>query len=506
MNKTSATFTLVMCACGLMLGHTASRNADSNKTGKEVAEERSPVRSGPDRSGSTPVALAPPLPDTRSAETVESLAAQGASASYADLAVWLVDADAAEIAAYWESGKEAKLDGDKERLIFLNWTRLDPQAAISAVAGTDRAGMAWWAWAANDPKAALASGSGDRLKDVARGIGEFQPKWLMENFDQIPEAVRQDALGGLLTWKENEDPAATLDFLKQQGSPFNATLFRTFCRKDPWAAYDWLQKNKRNGFVSDRALDTLLDAMKSSHPDDLDRLAAMTPSGQVKRKVEDFVFESLLARDPEEALKRAKGMDAPLVAALRLGQVGASVLATDPEKAFGIGADILASGLSDLNPGKKIETGDGNSMSYSADDESPALKFLDSLMAKDPARVMEMAMAGMEGKVTPTFQNFCHNWSTTDLTAYSKWVDTLQDPQARVTAATRVITALSSGGRFEEAAALAARDPAKYQGGLYQLTSDWSQSNPEAVAAWLESTEMDGELKGQLKSFIGINK
>lgn len=504
MNKTSATLTLVMCACGLMLGYTANRKAAEGRPRDPVTTAAKSVRTGPRKAGEAATPQVFPSKDTRSSENLDSLIAQGADASYADLTLWLVDADAGEIAAYWESSRDGKLDGDRERLIFLNWTRLDPQAAIAAVAGTNRAGMPWWAWAASDPKAALASGNGERLKDVARGIGEFQPKWLMENFSQIPEAVRQDALGGLLTWKENEDPVATLDFLKTQDIHFNRALFRTLALKDPWAAYDWLQKNKGAETKSAGALDVLLETMKSSHPDDLNRLAAMTPSGALKRKVDDFVFGSLLAKDPEAALVRAKAIEAPFVAVSRLGQVGNSCLATDPEKAFGIGRDILAYGLESLVPSKQIDLGNGNSTNIWDSNENTASTFINSLMAKDPVRVMEMTTAGMKG-VSSTFQTLCSNWSNQDLAAYRNWADSLTDPQVRNSAARHVVTGLSSQGRFEEAAELATSDYNKYAGALHQLASDWGQRDPAAAAAWLDSAEFNQELKGQLKTYIRNN-
>lgn len=494
MNRTSATFTLVMCTCGLLLGYTVNRKEKDTPQGSGPTKDSRSARPESHEAISSASPLAPPLPETRSAESLETLIALGGDATYAGITTWLLDADAREIAAYWEASKDGKLDGDKQRLVFLNWTRLDPQAAIAAVTGTDKAGMAWWAWAASDPQAALSAAGGDRLTDVARGIGEFQPKWLMEHFDEMPEEAKQPSLNGLLTWKENEDPVATLDFLKQQGIPFNAALFRTLARKDPWAAFDWLQENSGTE-PGGGAVDILVDTMKSGHPEDLERLAAMTPSGAMKRKMEDAIFSNLLATDPEAAREQAKAMEAPLMAAARLAQVGTSLLATDPERAFGIGADILAASPDHLAPLMRIDD-----IAWSTG-ESSAETFMDSLMIKDPVRTLDMTTAGMKDGST-TFRTLCGKWADRDLPAFAEWVNRQTEPKVRDAATGQVISRLTSLGQFQEAAEWAVRGSASTPGHLHHIASEWGQSNPAAASEWLESVDIPENVRENLKTYI----
>ncbi|RYD49658.1 MAG: hypothetical protein EOP85_01210 [Verrucomicrobiaceae bacterium] len=507
MNRTSAAFTFVMAACGLLLGYSANRRSWEHSLRDEATMESESARPSSRRHEdfSQPNTPQHQLQGTRSAETLETLVAKEGGATYADIALWLVDADAGQIAAYWESCKDGKLDGDRERLIFLSWTRLDPNAAVAATASTDRAGMAWWAWAASDPMTALASAGDDRLEDVARGIGEFQPKWLMANFHHIPEAVRRNAVGGLLTWKENEDPAATLDFLKEHEFGFNKTLFRTLCLKDPWAAYDWLQKNESGDSKANSAMDTLLETMRSAHPDDLERLGAMAPSGRMKRKVEDFIFASLLEKDPESALAEAKDIEAPAVAAIRLAQVGKSLMKTDPDKAFEVGSMILATGPQNLVPFKQMEFANGTNMSLWDNNEQSTQEFIESLLSKDPARTMEMTIDGMKG-VTSTFHSLCGKWCSQDTEAYSAWVDTQKNPEIRSAAERYLIMTLSSQGRFQEAADRATGAAAGGGSTLTQLAIDWGKSDPTAAAAWLESADIDEEQREQLGNHIKSGK
>lgn len=503
MNKTPATISLVMCVLGLLVGFNAKRQISGTIKAKDAVSASKPERQSSREPTARGNAVATPLPKIHSEETLETMIAQGESATYAGLALWMLDASGPDIAAYWEFRKNGKLDGDMKRLLFINWTRLDPQAAIASTAGTKDATIPWWAWASHDPQAALSAADPDRLKDVARGIGEFQPEWLREHFDLIPEEAQREALNGLMTWKEDGDHVATLDFLKKHGIDFHSNLFRTLARKDPWAAYDWLQKNDKLNPGEYGPIDILLDTMKSTHPDDLERLAAMTPSGALKRKMEDAIFNNLLLNDPEAALAKAKATDAPLVAAGRLGQIGLSLLGSDPEKAFGIGADILAVSPESLAPEMRIEN-NGNSSSWNGD-KSTAEKFLSSLLLKDPARTLELTTTGSEA-VSKPFRELSEEWAERDLTAYTNWVNRQTDPRIQDAAAGQVVRQLATQGHFQEAVQWALGGEAPERRYLSSLTRQWARSDRGEASVWLESADLPEAMKGKLRNLINSNE
>lgn len=498
--KPAVIFAIAMGALGLFAGYFANK-----QTPGEINPEAVPLVLKPEkRSSNTPLPeekVSPTsLPQVHSEETLETLIAQGENASYAGLALWLIDASEPDIAAYWESRKSGKLSGDIKRLIFHNWTRLDPQAAITAVAGTSDAMTPWWTWAAHDPRAALAAAGPDQMKSVANGIGQLQPEWLREHFDLIPEEVRSDALNGLMNWKEDSDHVATLDFLKEHGIGFHTNLFKTLARKDPWAAYDWLEKNDKLDSRDNGPVDVLLAAMKSGQPDDLERLAAMTPPGALQRKIEDALFESLLATDPEAALIRAKSTDAPLIAARRLAKIGTSLLASDPGKAFGIGTDIIAASPDQVAPKKQIET-DRGSTSWGAED-SAAMTFMESLLVKDPERTLEMTTTGNQ-TVTQTFRELSGKWAERNLVEFTEWVNRQPAGPVRNAAASSVVNQLSNQGHFQEAAEWAmSGDP----GSLYSLAWQWGRSNRTEANAWLESADLQDSVKGNLRNYINRNE
>ncbi|MBC7980329.1 MAG: hypothetical protein H7Y36_07175 [Armatimonadetes bacterium] len=243
--------------------------------------------------------------------------------------------------------------------------------------------------------------------------------------------------------------------------------------------------------------------MKSTNPDDLERLAAITPSGAMKRQIEDAIFENLLATDPEAALKRAKATDAPLVAAVQLAKIGASLLTSDPEKAFGIGADILAACPEKLAPEKRIDIG-SNNMSWGAEPNT-ATKFMESLLIKDPSRTLEMTTAGSD-TVSATFRDLSRKWAERDLPAYTDWVNHQSDPGIRNAAASQIVSQLSSQGHFQEAAEWAMSGQKPDPGNLYNLAIQWSRSNREDASAWVESVNVSEDVKSNLRSFLKHNE
>lgn len=500
MNKTSATVTVVMCALGLAAGYATNRQVPGGEKSANAAAVAKPAKQDFSQTTAAEKTQTIHLPSIRSDETLESLIAQGGNVTYAGLALWLVDASGPEIAAYWESHRNNSLNGDSNgdlrRLIFYNWTRLDPQAAISAAAGTQWASAPWSAWGAVDPPAALAAAGPEQMKSVAGGIGQMQPEWLREHFDQIPEEARRNALNGLMTWKEDSDHVARLDFLMAQGMGFNPAAFKTLARKDPWAAYEWLEKNDKLDAREGGTMDVLLTTMKDAHPEDLERLAATIPSGALQQKVEDAILENLLATDPAAALARAKSTDAPLIAAKRLAIIGNSLLASDPEKAFGIGADILAASPFQLAPERRIEIGNDSS-SWGASDYT-AQTFMESLLIKDPGRTLDMTTVGQETASKP-FQELAGKWAERDLVSFTEWVNRQPASQIRSAAAGQVANQLTSQGHFQEAAEWAISGD---KGNLYNLAWRWARSNRAEASGWLDTADLPESEKGKLRNII----
>jgi hypothetical protein len=519
-NKTPAVLILGLGIVGLVCGF----------AGKRLITQSNPAAPPPvasqARSASTRTAANPPasaaskLPKPAkilSTDTLESLATADADSLYGRLAAWLMEASEPDVAAYWASVKDKPRTNDITDLVFIHWTRLDPQAAIAAVAGTGSEHYAWWAWACHDPKGALAAAiaaNPDRVNNVAWGIGEFHPAWLLEHFDEIPESGRGNAISGLTKWDDTDRPLEMLEFLKKHNSSFRPRIFEALVRKDPWAAYDWMQANPRsgNGFDADPfapgygdMMAIFIKATSDSQPDILERLAAKTPSGELKRQMEAAVFNNLLKTDPTAALEQANATKAPLIASQRLAAVGLSQLETDPEQAFEIAKKLFATNPAALKI-RSVVQGPSGMRSMTTSTNSAVTAFVDALMAKDPAQVMALQPPpkGNPQYWDSDYMELGQRWAQQDLEGYTDWVKQQTDPAIRDAAVLPVVNSLIQSDQYVDAAEWA-RTSTAAKGQLTNLLYQWNRNAPDEARQWLESADLPAEEKTRLNQFMKHN-
>jgi hypothetical protein len=515
MKKTHVLLLLGLCAAGLLCGYAGNRLMSGHPVAVSppTADGKHETRATDAPAVASPGPDLAKLPKVRSTDTLETLATADAASLYGRLAAWLMDASEPEIAAYWASVKDKPRTNDVTDLVFIHWTRLDPQAAIAAVAGTGPEHYAWWAWSCHDPAGALAAAiaaNPDRVNNVAWGLGEFHPEWLLAHFDEIPESGRGNAISGLTKWDDTDQPLEILNFLKQHGSEFRPRIFAALIRKDPWAAYDWMQENKdvvRRNYGSDEsAMKLLVDTMAESQPDALERLAAQTPSGELKRQMESAIFDNLLKTDPAAALEQANATKAPVIAAQRLAAVGLSQLETDPEQAF-----ETARKLFDANPGtlkqRTVVRGPNGGVHIVGSASDPAVVgFVDALMAKDPAQVMAMQTPPRGNPVSwdSDYLELGRKWAQQDLAGYTDWAKQQTDPAARNIAALPVVAGLMETQQFAEAADWAMTSTIATSE-LASLLYGWQRSNPDEARQWLEAADLPAEQKSRLNQSLKNN-
>lgn len=495
---------------GLLCGYAGSRLIG----GHRVAESP-PIAAGKRTTqvaNASPMARSaaalPKLPAVHSTDTLESLATADAGSLYGRLAAWLMDASEPDVAAYWASVKDKPRTDDITDLVFIHWTRLDPQAAIAAVAGTGSEHYAWWAWSCHDPKGALAAAiaaNPDRVNNVAWGIGEFHPAWLLEHFDEIPESGRGNAISGLTKWDDTDQPLEMLEFLKQHGGDFKPRIFEALVRKDPWAALDWMQANPHLGMTSDPFFDgpgmmnVFIKATAESQPDALERFAAQTPSGELKRQMEAAIFNNLVKTDPAAALEQANATKAPLIATQRLAAVGLSQLETDPEQAFEIAKKLFATNPAALKIRSVVQGPSG--MSSMTTSTNPAVTaFVDALMAKDPAQVMALQPPpkGNPQHWDSDSMELGQKWAQQDLAGYTDWVKQQTDPAIRDAAVMPVVASLIESDQFADAAEWAMTSTVAKEN-LSNLLYQWNKNAPDEARQWLESADLPAEEKTRLR-------
>jgi hypothetical protein len=511
-----------LCAAGFLSGFAGKRLTAS----QPVAPAKSADQEGPARTRSTArdtadspanarVKPAPVKPSTlRSTDTLETLAELDAESLYSRLALWMMDASEQDIAAYWETVREKKdRPNDITDLVFINWARLNPQGAIAAVAGTANEHYAWWAWSCHDPQGSLTAAlaaNPDRVNNVAWGLGEFQAEWLRAHWDQIPEAARSNAIRGMTKWDDTDQPLEVLEFIKKNDNSFNRGIFTTLIRKDPWAAYDWMQENEStitNYYGSkESVMNLLVETMAQSQPDALERLADQTPSGELKRKMEAALFENLLETDPDAAFEQAKSTKAPVIAAERLAAVGMSLVKTDPDKAFEIAGDLFAANPSALTVRTVIKSPNG-STSWGSSGNEGVMELVNALMAKDPAKVLTLQPPPGDGSNGPSsdFQTLTQMWAQQDLVAYTNWVNQQTDPKIREVAASTVANQLMNEQQYSEAAEWMMSSE-RSRGNIMNLMYQWNRSSPGEAREWLESADLPEAEKTRYNQFLKNNQ
>lgn len=452
-----------------------------------------------------------PLPAQPSTDTVEILLNLDDATLYPRLAAWLLSAGEQDIAEYWNGYRTQKNRKSYiSDLVFINWTRLNPAGAIAAVAGSKEAYFPWWAWTAHDPDAALAAAMATAPRMVgwvARGIGGFQPDWLREHLDRIPEESRARAFSSFRELDDKEHPLESLKFMQVNSMGFDQGIFKNLAQKDPWEAMEWLKQNP--SLQADRyspnesPLDILLEAMIRDYPDDLERLVAQTPSGEMNRKMEAAMFENLLATDPAAAIAQAKATDSTVIASERFAKIGLSLVKTDPDQAFEMAKKLLGINPGGSNPSVRVESPQGSSNWGGGGGENGTNELLTALIAKDPARLMQMTVeAGTDNTAGSGFTNVAYKWANQDLVSYTNWVNEQTDPVIRESAVGPVVDQLAQMGQFSEAIEWARSSKNEGFRHLYSVLYQWGSRDPAGATSWVGTSDLSPEKKAELQKIM----
>lgn len=492
----------------LLSSRSANASPTTGATGGAAAHQREETGESLGETSRQKPGNLPVIPHKKSEDTIESLLALDPGTAYGRTAAWLADAGEEEIAAFWARYQGGKRTNDMTDLIMLNWTRVNPQGAIAALAGSKDEHYAWWAWAAHDPKKALAeaiANNPDRVNNVTWGIGEFHPEWLRENFDKLPEGARGNAISGMRKWTDRQDPEGSLDFMKKHDMGFDRETFMSLVRKDPWAARDWLTRNpsqsdvRYSGEVS--LQDMMMGTIARERPEDLERMMATTPPGELRRKMEQTVYQQLVADDPEAALELARKGDVPLVKVEQLAEVGIRMVRNDPEQAFALATEMLAAAGGKLGYETRVEYSDGSSSWGTR--QGKADELVQALFVKDPARTLGLIELKEKSPAPPVFSNLISRWGEEDLTGLSEWANLQTDERKRDPAVSNVARQLAQRGEYAEALEWADSMSPGYRGSaMGNMIHEWATKDPDAVEQWLDDSPMPDQQKAGYRELL----
>lgn len=472
----------------------------------------------------------------KSPDTIATLSEVPAAELYDRLALWLLDAGPSDMQEFWAdySNREDRTN-DLNDLVFINWTRVDPEAAIAAAEGTEFAKYPWWAWACHEPQKALkevlaryqGQENQEPIGNVMWGLGEFHPAWLREHIDELPEKWMKDrALSGYIKWADTESPRESIDFLKSRGWNIHPKTLAALGMEDPGEAYRIaleLKGDEKNYHYSDLP-DQLIDSLASQDPALLDQLLAQTKSPQERMKIQLKQFEQLLKTDPAAAEEKAKQLPAGWAREDQLSSLAKSYLAENPAKALELTALLLRE-TKDIRFRMTTVYMEGGSRGYGAG-ESPVQGLVEQLISTHGAELMEAALpsnepsrvnGGTAGDSSGLFDLPALNlhsanksreigeiWARHDLPAFAEWLNKQEDPAAYQTGASTLISHLVGKGHYSEAMEWT-RSLGKMEeshlnnhkvGNTYE---QWYRNDPEAARAWKADANLDEDLLNRIE-------
>lgn len=474
------------------------------------APSRAPERAVARKPAIETIVPSPSATPLRSTDTLETLKPLRGGELHVRLALWLIDASSDDIAALWGHYQTTLTDGDFRppmalmavggmgtgrhvinELILYHWMRHDPAAAMAAAKRDNEEYIAWQAWGALDPEGAFAAaveGGDHDVENLMRALGIYQPSWLRQHLDDVREAGRKAAFDAL-TQSETDDPGANLRFLAKQGYGSRPESFTAAIRDDPWAAYDWIEYlvKSDHGRQASEQREEFIRIAGEEHPEVIEALVRTTPDGARKRKMEDALFRSRLGTDPDGAIREAMETKAPAVAADRLSEAGKTIASTDPERAF-----ELAKRMFDLCP-DAFDTSitihhSGGSNSY-AGVPNGGPEFAKALMAVDPGRVLDLAVAGNNNNTrSSTFSRLLGMWSATDPEGLSAWADGQAD-EVHDAALYPLLMQSQEKGNFPEALRTVSRIRGSQRTRYVEdVMTTWSAKDAAAAANWLQDS------------------
>ncbi|MFT6864653.1 MAG: hypothetical protein ACJAVK_003221, partial [Akkermansiaceae bacterium] len=448
----------------------------------------------------------------KSSDTIASLAEVPAAHLYDRLALWLLDASASEMQEFWTSytAREDRTN-DLNDLVFINWTRVDPEAAIAAAEGTEFSKYPWWAWACHEPEKALSEvlaryqgqENMEHIGEVAWGLGEFHPAWLRDNLDDLPEKwMRDRALSGYVKFADTENPRESIEFLKSHRWNIDQKTIAAFGRDDPLAAYQLALELKGNddNYRYHNLPDQLVDSLAAEDPILLNRLLAHVKSPQGKMKIQLKQFEGLLKRDPAAAEEKAKELPKGWAKEDQLAALARHHFKDNPEKAVEIAAFILQENGGLDSRYTWIYREGGSSGSGIGNDPIPSL--LNQLTTSHGEALIEKVLTEEGGYAT-----VANAWAQQDLSGFAAWTNKQDNPDIYRNSALIVVSQLTEKRHYSEAMDWAQSLQTEETTSVpYQTRNTyrrWFQANPDEARTWKENASFD---EAQVEQFNKVEQ
>lgn len=504
---------LTICALGFLGGLIArSSGGKGAATGKDRADrienrDRGELASSTSRSGQGRKIT---IPTARSTDSMADLLALPENVLFSRLALWLIDAEEEEIASLWkELVKRGGIDFPINQLVFVVWTKLNPTAAIQAVAGTNHAEAAWWGWASHSPEAALAAALEDddssNIMTVMEALGECHPAFVLANFDQWTGLDREYALWGLEALGEGGDPREILDFLLERGSEGSEAMLRRLVRDDPREALHWAREADDRispgpfGGEGNNQVLAVAEHLERLHPELLREMRDAQPEGVVRRAMDRFLFERLAREDIDSAIEMARKTKGPRIAIERWGKIGLALVDSEPQRAMEVWEEMMKDAPHVFTYGNEVHYPGGSSgRGYSSEDIP---KLAERLLQVDPARLLATRPEG-KSQWGDDWSELASAWAWTDVDGFKEYVTTNREDGRRSEYERILLGQLTGRGRMNEALEYAQGMEDRGVSALPGVIEQWKQFAWEDAKSWVEEAELTPEQRERLLPIV----
>lgn len=502
---------LGMAALGLATGFAIPKKGEPETEVPATEGQSSPANVKRGNAGTgTPKATAHPAPLPASQDSVEDLLALDAPELYGRLGLWLLDASAEDMAAFWKAyNVRGSVNPWIKDLVFTQWAKKDIHGLLETAKRDKEEGPAWRAWTLSDPDAALAAmeGQSEEIRNwVFRGIDNFHPKRALKMLEEDPSLALYFNMSNLADELARNDPEAAMELLSKRSGYYLGTALAKWAKDDPYRAFDWLSERGADADLRKQ----FVNAVMQDHPEVLSDLAAGMPSGAAKREFQDAIFKKLTETDPVKALEEARKIEAPPLAAQRMAQVGKAMVHENPEQALEILRETLKvcpDASTRIKWTRYPNGGSGGGGGVPGVNE-----FIGELARWNPQLVMESVTESERANPEASSNSYqdrtatlqvANAWLAKDAEGYSAWVEQQDEANFNFGAAT-YSTHLANQDDFTGAVAWAQRikDPSRQANALAESIPTWVARDREAATQWFDQTELPEQVRKRLGPYF----
>ena len=440
-------------------------------------------------------------------DTIDTLLQLPVDQLYHRLALWLLDAPAHEIEELWKRySKRADCSDDLDELILIGWAGIDPESAIATVTAVEYDKGPWRAWACHEPERALDSALSrfrkmedqTSLIQVLRGIGEFHPKWLRENFDDLPEQwMGDEALAGYLRRTDTENPRESIRFLQEKKAKIPVKTLLALGLQDPVAAHSLAMEIPPESRPSD-----FTDRLARGNPAAVEILLARTTAPRERMQLRLKQFESRAKSDPLAVEEMIRELPSSWLKDGGLAILANHYLDDDPAKAVELTAEILLQANYEEEQSSRIYLGRGG-LDPKKLAPSPAKSLVNRLVQEAPAELMA-AIEPEDGFPTSAYRDVVETWADHDAVGFAEWARDVEQPFTYVVAAGEVTSRLLADKQYPEAMEWAESIPAATGKPSYHLGDvygSWLREDPDAAKSWRAGARLSEAQKRSLRRF-----